>query len=96
VLKAVHQLMGNVDPAGKDTSLLSEYRKELRELRQNLETQGFLADESQASDEIAVHITELTAAYPVETEGTRVVPSVDSSTGNRLLSRVRSGAKKKR
>ena len=96
VLKAVHQLMGNVDPAGRDTSLLSEYGKELRELRQNLEAQGFLADASQVSDEIAAHITELTAAYPVDKERTRVVPSVDSSTGSRLLSRVRSSAKKKR
>ena len=88
--------MGNVDPAGRDTSLLSEYGKELRELRQNLEAQGFLADASQVSDEIAVLITELTAAYPVDKERTRVVPSVDSSTGSRLLSRVRSSAKKKR
>ena len=94
VLKAVHQLMSETGSSQQDTSLLGEYRKELRKLRQNLETHEFFAAVSHVSDEIATHITELTAAYPVDTERVQIPTRVEPDTGNGLLSRVRSRARK--
>jgi hypothetical protein len=86
--------MSETGSSQQDTSLLGEYRKELRKLRQNLETHEFFAAVSHVSDEIATHITELTAAYPVDTERVQITTRVEPGTGNRLLSRVRSRARK--